>query len=297
MDTAFFWLSKLAWLVIAPESVLVLLVLASWVLLARGSAKWGKRVLGVVAAGMLILTFLPVGEWVLYPLEARFEANPALPQKVAGIIVLGGAEDAERSAAWDQVEVNDSAERFFASVTLARRYPEAKLLFTSGSGSALDQKFKGAAVAARLYGEAKVFHRAARMKQMAVLYREANGGLEAKYKLAEYLSANSERIYFNALLWSGFQRYALYADTDSRLTREERQRLTSGERQLKDDQEELWRAHLLLREVVRESGQTVLGRRAARLAIQCVRQISDRFGRENEIRAADLELSRWLGRS
>ena len=120
MDTAFFWLSKLAWLVIAPESVLVLLVLASWVLLARGSAKWGKRVLGVVAAGMLILTFLPVGEWVLYPLEARFEANPALPQKVAGIIVLGGAEDAERSAAWDQVEVNDSAERFLASVTLAR---------------------------------------------------------------------------------------------------------------------------------------------------------------------------------
>ena len=153
MDTAFFWLSKLAWLVIAPESVLVLLVLASWVLLARGSAKWGKRVLGVVAAGMLILTFLPVGEWVLYPLEARFEANPALPQKVAGIIVLGGAEDAERSAAWDQVEVNDSAERFLASVTLARRYPEAKLLFTSGSGSALDQKLKGAAVAARLYGE------------------------------------------------------------------------------------------------------------------------------------------------
>lgn len=151
MDTAFFWLSKLVWSVIAPESVLFLLVVVSWVLLLRGKAKWGKRLLGIASVAMLVLACLPVGEWMIYPLEDRFPANPALPDRIDGIIVLGGAEDAPRSAAWEQVEVNDSAERFLASAMLAKLHPEAKLLFTSGSGDPLDQLHKGSTVARQLY--------------------------------------------------------------------------------------------------------------------------------------------------
>ena len=100
METAFFWLSKLAWYAIAPESIVLVLLVASWVLLLRGAIKWAKRVLGLVSIGMLVLAFVPIGEWMLYPLEMRFAANPVLPQRVDGIIVLGGAEDPERSAAW-----------------------------------------------------------------------------------------------------------------------------------------------------------------------------------------------------
>ena len=48
---------------------------------------------------------------------------------------------------------------------------------------------------------------------------------EAKYRLAEFISAHPDGIYFNDALWFGFQRYALFASSDSRLTREERQRL------------------------------------------------------------------------
>ena len=151
MDTAFFWLSKLVWALIAPETLLLLLVLVSWILLLRGRMRWAKRLLGLAAFTMLVFAWIPVGEWLLYPLESRFPVNPPLPAKVDGIIVLGGAEDAGRSAAWGQVEVNDSAERFIASMTLARQYPTAKLVFTSGSGSVLDQEHKGADVARKLY--------------------------------------------------------------------------------------------------------------------------------------------------
>jgi uncharacterized SAM-binding protein YcdF (DUF218 family) len=153
METLFFWLSKLAWLFIAPESVLLLLVVSGWLLLMRGAHKWAKRVLGAAVAAMLVTAFLPVGEWILYPLEARFPVNPPLPPKVHGIIVLGGPEDTVRSSVWEQVEVNDSAERFLASIALARRYPEARLVFTSGSGSLTNQVLKGAQVARRLYEE------------------------------------------------------------------------------------------------------------------------------------------------
>ncbi len=128
-------------------------MVGAWILLLRGALRWARRVLGIAVAGLLVLACLPVGEWLLYPLEARFDTNPTLPASIAGIIVLGGAEDPVSTAAWDQVEVNGSAERFLASIALARRYPEAKVIFTSGSGSVLDQRHKGAVVAKRLYAE------------------------------------------------------------------------------------------------------------------------------------------------
>ncbi len=153
METLFFWLSKLVWSVIAPESLLLILVLLAWGLLLRGATKWAKRVLGVVSIGMLVLTALPVGEWVLYPLEARFPANPVLPQSVDGIIVLGGAEDATRSAAWGLPQTTAAADRFLASIALARMYPKAKLVFTSGSANLLSPGLKGTDVAKKLYSE------------------------------------------------------------------------------------------------------------------------------------------------
>ena len=155
--------------------------------------------------------------------------------------------------------------------------------------------------AAQIYDSIHANLRAARMRRLAELYGEANRTdldalqiQEAKYKLTEYLSANPERIYFNDALWQGLQGYALTASTDSRLTGQERKALMSSERRLRDDQEERWRAYLILREVVHDSGKTELGRNAAQLAIRCLRRISERFGRQDEIRKADMELSSWL---
>jgi hypothetical protein len=139
--------------------------------------------------------------------------------------------------------------------------------------------------AARIYESIHANWRVPRMRQLAALYREADRTdlatpqlQEARFKLAEFISANQERIYFNDQLWNGLQRYAL----------------TDGERKLKDDQEERWRAYLILRDVVRDSGKTALGRKAARLAVSCLLGISDRFERQKEIRTAEIELSNWL---
>lgn len=157
--------------------------------------------------------------------------------------------------------------------------------------------------AAQIYESIHANLRAARMRRLAELYSEANRTdldtpqiQEAKYKLAEYLSANPDRIYFDDALWQRFQGYALTASTDSRFTGEERKALISSERKLRDDQEERWRAYLILREVVHDSGKTELGRKAAQLALGCLRRIGERFGRKDEIRKADIELSSWLRR-
>jgi hypothetical protein len=157
--------------------------------------------------------------------------------------------------------------------------------------------------AAQIYQSINANRRVPRMRRLAALYQEANRPgssaqelQEAKYRIAEYISVNPDRIYFNDAIWHGLQRYVLFGSSDSRLTRVERQRLMDGERKLKDGQEERWRAYLILRDVAQDAGKTDLGRKAAQLALRCLRGISDRFERQDEIRKADIELSNWLRR-
>ena len=158
--------------------------------------------------------------------------------------------------------------------------------------------------ASDLYRSITANPRAERLARLAKLSEAAKQpgvgseqGLKARYDLAAFIASNPDRIYFNDALWRGMQRYALQASTDYRLTRTERTRLTDAERQLKDGQDERWRAYLMLRDLVRDAGATSLGQAAARLALRCLRGINtDRFGREDEIRQADIELTRWLRR-
>jgi hypothetical protein len=88
--------------------------------------------------------------------------------------------------------------------------------------------------------------------------------------------------------------YAFQASSDGRLTRAERLELMGIERKLKDDQEERWRAYLILREIVQGTADTALKRKAAELAIRCLLGINERFGRKEEIHKAEIDLSRWL---
>lgn len=147
--------------------------------------------------------------------------------------------------------------------------------------------------AAAIYNSLHVSWRSARMYKLDALYSVANTP-EAKYRMAAYLAENPDRIYFNDRLWNHLQRYALYGQTDGRFARPERRLQVALERKLKDDQEELWRAYLISREAVREAGRSEVGRRAARLGVQCLRRISGRFGREDEIQRDDIQLSSWL---
>lgn len=153
METLFFWTSKIVWLVVSPENLLVLMAIGTWILLKTGDLRNAKRWQGATAILLIVFALLPIGEWILYPLEDRFTNTPALPPKVDGIIVLGGGEDSLRSAAWSQVELSDAAERLVASMALARRYPNAKLVFTGGNSSLVERKDRGSDVARTYYDE------------------------------------------------------------------------------------------------------------------------------------------------
>ena len=143
----FFWLSKLIWMIISPDSLLVLMVTAGLVLLLAGAVKKAKQVLSLGVLAILIVTFLPVGESLLAPLENRFQTNPNLPARVDGIIMLGGASDAYLSHFRNQIELNGAAERYLEFIRLIRQYPDAIHLFAGGSGSLTHGEYKETTVA------------------------------------------------------------------------------------------------------------------------------------------------------
>lgn len=153
MDTTFFWLSKLLWVLVSPDNLFVLLTATCLALMLRGMVKAAKPLLMFLVSTMILISLFPIGEWMLYPLESRFQTNPPLPNKVEGIIVLSGPEDPVASANWNQVELGSAAERDLAFMQLVRRYPNAKAIFTGGSGILTDQTHKGAHVAKQLFAE------------------------------------------------------------------------------------------------------------------------------------------------
>lgn len=142
MDTLFFWSSKLVWALISPDSVLLLLWLGGFVMLLVGAMRCARLLLGCACGFALAVALLPLGDWLVTPLESRFPPLVRLPQEVDGIIVLGGFIESLRSQSWQQVQSNQAAERLWAFTTLARRYPDAQLVFSGGSGALTEQGLK-----------------------------------------------------------------------------------------------------------------------------------------------------------
>ena len=134
-----FVLSKLLWLLVSPGNFLVLTLAAGTLLLfTRRLAHWGRRLVAVAAVGFVIVMVTPIASLVALPLEERFP-RPDLPERVDGIIMLGGAVNPPIARDPGEPSVNDAAERILGFAELIRRYPQAKAVFTGGSGRLMAQ--------------------------------------------------------------------------------------------------------------------------------------------------------------
>jgi uncharacterized SAM-binding protein YcdF (DUF218 family) len=142
----FFPLSKLIFFVITPSNAMILAGVAG-ALLVLG--RWRRAGGGLVLAAALGLFAGGLAVWVALPLEERFPRFEDDGTPVAGIVVLGGAIETRLSAARDQLVVNDAGERHIAMADLARRYPQARLVFTGGSGSLKDGHVSEAEIVGR----------------------------------------------------------------------------------------------------------------------------------------------------
>jgi len=141
----FFNASKLLWMVMVPSTFLVLLAVVGLLLLRRWR-RLGTALITLGVVGLLAFGLGPFGRMLTAALENRFPVFVDDGRPVDGIIVLGGAELPEITAARGQPAFQESAERMFALADLSRRYPQARLVFTGGSGNLLGSTMREADV-------------------------------------------------------------------------------------------------------------------------------------------------------
>jgi uncharacterized SAM-binding protein YcdF (DUF218 family) len=147
----FFVLSKILGFFANPSNVVismgvlgVLLLLTPW----RRLGFWLATTSVVVLA---VLGLSPIGNALLIPLEDRFPAWHGTDAAPAGMVVLGGAITPDVSLARDEVALNEAAERLTAAAALARRYPDARIIYSGGSGALIYDEGNEAPLALALF--------------------------------------------------------------------------------------------------------------------------------------------------
>ncbi|MBB3235022.1 YdcF family protein [Phyllobacterium endophyticum] len=133
----FFTLSKILWFFAEPLNLSILLIGLAVVALLIA-----RRRIALTAAACAFL-ILAIGAWtslgalMMHPLEDRFPRPASLPDRIDGIIVLGGGFEGGVNLVRGGYEVNSSGDRFVEAAILAARYPGAKVVVTGGSGNLL----------------------------------------------------------------------------------------------------------------------------------------------------------------
>lgn len=134
----FFYLAKAVWFVLQPSTFIALLIGYGAILIWTGWARWGRRFVSAGALLLLVAGLSPLGNALILPLEDRFpRADLDRPPPLAGLIILGGAENRLVGSARKAPTVNEAGERLLEGAILAHRFPEAKVAFSGGDAGIL----------------------------------------------------------------------------------------------------------------------------------------------------------------
>ena len=147
-----FVLSKVAGFFAVPSNLIALLGLAGLALLLARRRRAGVTLLVVSTALLAIAGLSPLPNVLLLSLTERFPQWQST-ETPDGIIVLGGAIDSEVTTARNSIELDASAERILAMLRLARRFPQARIAFSGGSGNLFLDSVSEAPIAAKLLEE------------------------------------------------------------------------------------------------------------------------------------------------
>jgi uncharacterized SAM-binding protein YcdF (DUF218 family) len=146
-----FILAKVFGFFALPSNLLIGLGIVGLVLTTLHFRRAGVFLMVTCIVLLAVLGLTPAGNALILPLEERFPAWDPSVGEPHGIIVLGGSFDTIVSPARGEVSLNEAAERLTATAELARRYPEARILFSGGGARLFYNGTSEAALALRLF--------------------------------------------------------------------------------------------------------------------------------------------------
>ena len=133
----FFILSKLLGFVTLPSNLLIEIGIVGVLLLFTSYRRLASWLVVTSIVLTAVVGWSPLGNILLLPLEQRFPPWDASRGPPTGLVVLGGAITPDVSAARGAVALNEGAERLTAAAELARRYPNARIIYSGGSNAVL----------------------------------------------------------------------------------------------------------------------------------------------------------------
>jgi uncharacterized SAM-binding protein YcdF (DUF218 family) len=133
----FFVLSKTVAFLLLPSNLLFLGVLAGFLLALTRLRRAGMRLLAVSILLLALVGYLPLGYYLTQILENRFPAWDASRGAPDGIIILGGAIDPDLTSDRGEVAVGGSVRRLIAMANLARKFPNARIVYSGGNANLL----------------------------------------------------------------------------------------------------------------------------------------------------------------
>jgi uncharacterized SAM-binding protein YcdF (DUF218 family) len=117
------------WWLLQPSSLLILTVLLATLALAFRRARLGGLLMAFSLLMLVVPTVLDLDGRLAWELERLAPSRQELPERVDGIVILGGAVEWQTSRGRGQLNLNRAGERLLAAASLARRYPDARLAF------------------------------------------------------------------------------------------------------------------------------------------------------------------------
>src|SRR6266851_974427 len=106
-----FLAGKAVWALLQPGNLLVVCLLAGIFLVLVSRHRRGTLLIVISALGFVLLAVAPIGPAMLLTLEERFPRPAALPEKIDGILVLGGAVEPAISRSRGETVFNGSVVR------------------------------------------------------------------------------------------------------------------------------------------------------------------------------------------
>jgi uncharacterized SAM-binding protein YcdF (DUF218 family) len=147
----FFYAAKIAWFLAQPSSLITITLGVGVILVCSGRLRLGRGLLVAGLAALLVCGLVPVSDALILPLEDRFpRADLRRGAPIAGVIVLGGAEDSRSNPPRELAGLNEAAERLTEAAALARRIPDARVVLSGGSAALLATEPPEAATMSRL---------------------------------------------------------------------------------------------------------------------------------------------------
>jgi uncharacterized SAM-binding protein YcdF (DUF218 family) len=175
----FFVLSKTLGYLLLPTNLLIAVGFVGAVLMVTRFASIGRKLVIAAVLLLVICGLSPLGKILLYPLEQRFPPWDAARGAPDGIIVLGASIEPDLSVAHNTPVVRGAPDRIIVAAALARRYPNARVVFSGGSANLLSNDAREADFAGAIFESLGVdksrliMERASRNTQENALFSKA----------------------------------------------------------------------------------------------------------------------------